>query len=410
MRNQGKMLDTSILKSLLKHDFYEKNKQNLNQKLFSDEIRSLFSVVETAHERYKTDLTAQELYKIWEVEHPVATKAEREDVYDLIGHVEAEPEYNEEISSDIIQRLWQRNFGKRLAVLALELAEGNPRAFSLITEAVSKHTEGFADDDLGPNTCDDFVLLAEEFDDSTRAKFPLQQLYRRVPGINKTEFGIIFATPNTGKTAFCVSLALAPGGFVDQGFKIAFLGNEEATKRTVIRAHGTCTGMTAQQMFEDPKKTREIYKARSKGLVVFKDTQDFDLDQIDRYLGREKAQIVFIDQADKVMIGGNFNASHERLRELYRRLREMAKKHDCAIFGVSQASAEADGRTRLTYTMMEGSKIGKAAEADLILGIGKQDLEEDDNLRYITCSKNKINGWHGTITCQIQPDISRYVD
>ena len=88
----------------------------------------------------------------------------------------------------------------------------------------------------------------------------------------------------------------------------------------------------------------------------------------------------------------------------------MAKKHNCAIFGISQASAEADGRTRLTYTMMEGSKIGKAAEADLILGIGKQDLEEDDNMRFITVSKNKISGWHGTITCQIQPQISRYVD
>ena len=404
------MLDTSILKSLLKHEFYENNKQNLNQKLFTDEIRSLFNVVETAHERYKTDLTSRELYKIWEVENPVSTKAEKEDIYDLISHVESEPEYREEISTDIIQRLWQRDAGKRLAIYALEMAEGNPTAYQRQSDFLGKHSTGFQEDDLGPNTCDDFVLLAEEFDDTSRAKFPLQQLSRRIPGINKTEFGIIFATPNTGKTAFCVSLALAPGGFVDQGFKIAFLGNEEATKRTVIRAHGTCTGLDSKQMFEDPKKTREIYKARSKGLVVFKDTQDFDLDQIDRYLAREKAQIVFIDQADKVMISGNFNASHERLRELYRRLREMAKKHECAIFGVSQASAEAEGRTRLSYTMMEGSKIGKAAEADLILGLSKQELEEDDNLRYITCSKNKINGWHGTITCQIQPEISRYVD
>ena len=201
------------------------------------------------------------------------------------------------------------------------------------------------------------------------------------------------------------SLCLSPGGFVDQGFKVAILGNEEATKRTVVRAYSAATGLTKEQIFEDTDKAKVIFKARSRGLISFKDTQDFDLDMIDRYLARKAPDIVFIDQADKVMIGGNFNASHERLRELYRRLREMAKKN-CAIFGISQASAEADGRTRLTYTMMEGSKIGKAAEADLILGIGKQDLEEDDNMRFITVSKNKISGWHGTITCQIQPQIS----
>jgi hypothetical protein len=61
--------------------------------------------------------------------------------------------------------------------------------------------------------------------------------------------------------------------------------------------------------------------------------------------------------------------------------------------------------------MMEGSKIGKAAEADLIIGIGKHasmDDDEPDLSRFLTVSKNKLSGWHGTIVCCIDPDISRY--
>jgi len=124
--------------------------------------------------------------------------------------------------------------------------------------------------------------------------------------------------------------------------------------------------------------------------------------------------VVILDQGDKVHIGGSYSASHERLRELFKNLRELAKRRNCAIITISQASAEAKGRTRLSPFDMEGSKIGKAAETDLIIGIGKHeagdiDDSEIDNSRYLTVSKNKLSGWHGTIICNIEPEVSRYV-
>jgi hypothetical protein len=64
---------------------------------------------------------------------------------------------------------------------------------------------------------------------------------------------------------------------------------------------------------------------------------------------------------------------------------------------------------------MEGSKIGKMAELDLCIGIGKHeqgdvDDSEPDNTRYLTVSKNKLSGWHGTIICSLEGDTSRYVE
>ena len=64
---------------------------------------------------------------------------------------------------------------------------------------------------------------------------------------------------------------------------------------------------------------------------------------------------------------------------------------------------------------MEGSKIGKMAELDVCIGIAKQessDVEDSeiDFTRYVTVSKNKLSGWHGTVICNLEPAISRYVE
>lgn len=404
------MLDTAILKSLLRNEFYEQNKDKLSRKLFSDEIRSIYTVLITAHETYGHDLTSRELLKIWELENPVATRAEKGEVQDVLSLVDLEQEYSPDIASDCINKLWQRNVGKQIATLGLEISEGNVDALRKAQELIEKYSNGFVEDEFGPNTTQDIDELILDMDNSNRAKFNIETLSRRVYGIQKTEFGIIFAVSNVGKTAFVVSLSLAPGGFVDQGHKVVILGNEESTRRTVARAYCAATGLKKEEILADTKKAKAIYKARTQGRIAYIDTQDWDLDKIERYIKKEEASIVFIDQADKVNIGGSFNASHERLREVYRRIREVAKRQNCAIFGVSQASAEAEGKTRLSFTMMEGSKIGKASEADLIIGIGKLDVDPDDEIRHITISKNKISGWHGTIATKIHPLISRYTE
>jgi hypothetical protein len=93
----------------------------------------------------------------------------------------------------------------------------------------------------------------------------------------------------------------------------------------------------------------------------------------------------------------------------------MAKRQSVALIVVSQASNEARGRTRLSGFDMEGSKIGKMAELDVCVGIGKQESGEIDDTevdftRYLTVSKNKLSGWHGTVICNLEPQISRYVE
>ena len=191
-----------------------------------------------------------------------------------------------------------------------------------------------------------------------------------------------------------------------------YLGNEEKSMRTKLRAVQACSGMTREEIAEKPELARSIYTSIRDNLI-FKDTQDWDLDKINAYCERVKPDILVIDQADKVHISGTHNSSHERIRSLYTALRELSKRHNCALIAVSQASAEAEGKTRIDFSMLEGSKTGKAAEADVIIGIGKAAGGGDDEQNTERClyiSKNKLSGFHGAIYCNIQPEVSRYAE
>ena len=72
------------------------------------------------------------------------------------------------------------------------------------------------------------------------------------------------------------------------------------------------------------------------------------------------------------------------------------------MWGVSQASAEAEGLLDVEYQYLDNSKTGKAGEADLIIGIGRRgDRSPDNTQRSVFVSKNKQNGWHGKIMAEI---------
>jgi replicative DNA helicase len=405
-------MDSQIIRALLDHDLYTQMKPRLGSKLFGDEHRELYDVLVKAHEKYNRSVSTQELHLLWQIQNPVATRAERNAIEDLIDSVERCAAPNPDVSKDLIDFLWRREIGRQVANLGLEMSEGVDEAMVRLQSLMEKTKDGFVPDDFGdPTTTDLDVLLAMTGDDA-RFKFNIPTLSKHIYGIGRAEFGIVFATPETGKTAFIVSLMAAPDGFADQGALTLYLGNEEATRRTMLRAYQAWTGMTREQIALNPARAKEKFEEIKPNLIM-KDIQDWDLVRIEQYIMKLRPDVVIIDQADKVQIGGNFNAGHERLRALYNRLRELAKKGECAVIGVSQASAEAEGKSRLSYTMMEGSKIGKAAEADLIIGIGRLDAgnienSEPDHNRYVTVSKNKLSGWHGTVVCTIQPEVSRY--
>tara|TARA_B110000090_G_scaffold187596_1_gene217218 strand:+ start:2146 stop:3375 length:1230 start_codon:yes stop_codon:yes gene_type:complete len=408
------MSDHSLLKNCLNNTFFEENKSKLRPALFDDSLKDIYSTIESAHQKFNKDITSLELMTVWKSKNPTSTGSWTAEIEDHIHTISEAEEIDTEISAEVIESLWRQSIGLDVANLGILMSEGHASAMDQLTTLVAKVSKGYLPDDYGENVTDDIYELLAVVSDDNRFKFNIETLSRNVYGIGRGEFGVIAAYSNVGKTAFAISLCAAPGGFCQQGAKVCYVANEEYAKRTKLRAIQAYTGMTKDEIALDPAAASARY-AGIRDRLVFVDAQGWDIQMLEGYIARENPDIIIVDMADKISLSEKFNSGHERLRELYYRLRECAKKandgNGCAVIGISQASAEAEGKTRLTPTMLEGSKVGKISETDLLIGIGRMDSADnpDDPARWITVMKNKISGWHGTVQCNLEGKVSRYV-
>ena len=405
-------MDKALLRTLLSSEFYQANKTKMRQSLFTGNNAEVYKTIAQAQDKYDQDISTNDILAIWATNNPVATVSEKEDFSDTLVEVREQTPLTPEIARDVIADLWRKETGRDVTNLGIQMAEGHVDAMAKLKTLIERTSEDYLPDDFGDPTTDDLHELLAQASDDARWKFNINQLSRQVYGVGPSEFMIIFARPETGKSALAVSLCAAPDGFCQQGAKVLYIGNEEATRRTKLRAIQSFTGMTTSEIQANPDIASSRYLAIRDRLIM-KDAQEWDMNMLDGYVARIKPDILVIDQLDKVNISGQFGGTHEKLREIYRQARELAKRHECAIIAVSQASAEAEGRVRLDFSMMENSRTGKAAEADLICGVGKSSGEDDDGpdpTRFLQISKNKLSGWHGQIICNLQAEITRYVD
>jgi len=384
----------------------------MRQSLFTGNNAEVYKTIAQAQDKYDQDVNTNDILAIWATNNPVATVSEKEDFADTLAEVRQQTPLTQEIARDVIGDLWRKETGRDVTNLGIQMAEGHVDAMAKLKSLIERTSEDYLPDDFGEPTTDDLHELLAQASDESRWKFNINQLSRNVYGLGPSEFMIIFARPETGKSALAVSLCSAPDGFCQQGAKVLYIGNEEATRRTKLRAIQSFTGMTTKDIQANPDLASSRYLAIRDRLIM-KDAQEWDMTMLDGYVARIKPDILVVDQLDKVNISGQFGGTHEKLREIYRQARELAKRHECGIIAVSQASAEAEGRVRLDFSMMENSRTGKAAEADLICGVGKSSGEDDDGpdpTRFLQISKNKLSGWHGQIICNLQAEITRYVD
>ena len=141
------------------------------------------------------------------------------------------------------------------------------------------------------------------------------------------------------------------------------------------------------------------------------DSVGTSIDEVNEYAQLNKPDVMFCDQLDKFKVRGEFGRGDERLKEIYINAREIAKRNNLLMWAVSQASYEAHDRPFIDYAMLDNSKTGKAGEADMIIGIGKTGSSEvENNVRHICISKNKINGVHSSITCEMDVKTGVFKD
>jgi len=401
------MIEKQLLTLCLKKDFYKEHRNKLSKSLFTNGVGNFFETIQKAHDEYDTDLSLDELSVLHtEKYNPALTRASKHNFSELVNELRDEEEPNKNVIGDIIESLHRRNMAHKIAVMATDIYNGKSEDFNKIKTLLDNPQiiEESNDNAVTSNVGE----LLDLIDVTTKWNFNLQSLHEQVSGIGEGNLAIFFARPETGKTAFWVSLVANEGGFASQGAKIVALINEEPAVRTQMRLINAHTGMTREEIKEDTTTASELWSQINTNIKLL-DTVDWNLDDVNKYLEENKTDILIIDQLDKVNVSGTFARTDEKLRAIYTGAREIAKRHNICVIALSQASADGHNKLNLTFDMMEGSKTGKAAEADLIIGIGKRDTgNPNEPMRQLNISKNKINGVHAEINSYINPQLSRY--
>ena len=159
--------------------------------------------------------------------------------------------------------------------------------------------------------------------------------------------------------------------------------------------------MTVEQNKEKYKKEFEEY---SKNLFVY-NCVGMNINEVDIWAAEFEPDVIVLDQLDKFYTNDTYSRDDLRLGSLYTHAREIAKRRNCLMYAVSQCSADGDGLAAIDFSMLAGAKTSKGAEADVVIGIGSTShLQEDNKYRQFNLSKNKINGWHGSVTAVLEAE------
>ena len=405
-------MELSIIKNLMDKDFHDEHSgASCPDEIFSGDARKIKKCIASAMDRYSRSVTTEEVQALFFLDNPNLSTAQKQVFESLFLAIKKEQPMGKDIAREVLSNLFRKHVAKQIANIGVDMHNGDRQSL----EKLRMMMEHYGDDFIPNMNVDwediDLETLLDRNDLEARWTFNIPTLARKVEGVNDGHLIEIGARPNTGTTAFHASLIASPGGFAHQGANCIILCNEEGYHRVGARYLTAATGMTMREIKENPGKARDLY-APVKDRIKIKDATGRNMDWVESVCKTYKPDIVLLDMGDKFAKSGGFARQDEALKANAIHARMIAKQHECAVFYMSQLSAEAEGKVLLNQSMMEGSRTGKAAEADLMILIAKNPVvdgqDEEDKQRHLNIVKNKLTGVHTVVHCELENQTARY--
>ena len=405
-------MELSLIRSLMDKEFYDSHRgAKCPDRLFSKDVRKIKQAIDKAMDRYERTVTPDEIEALFVSNNPTLTTAQKQAYGSLFNQIKKESPMGGDVAQEVLSKLFQQVVGEDIANLGFDYVNGDKNTLEPLRDLLERYADDFTPD-LNIEWDDiEIDTLLDMNDLESQWTFNIPTLTRKVEGVNAGHLIEVGARPNTGKTSFHASLIAGPNGFAHQGAKCVILCNEEASHRVGARYLTAATGMTIQEVKANPTRARDAYEAVKKNIKI-KDASNRDMAWVESVCKSYKPDIVILDMGDKFARTGGFARPDEALKANAIYARQIAKQHGCAIFYMSQLSADAENKVVLNQSMMEGSRTGKAAEADLMLLIAKnppvEGQDEEDTMRHLNVVKNKLSGWHGIVHTNLNYKTARY--
>ena len=405
-------MELSLIRSLMDKTFYDDHRgAKCPDRLFSKDVRKIKKTIDAAMDRYNRSVSPDEVEALFMSDNPTLTTAQKQSYASLFSTIKKEGTMGHDISQEVLSKLFRQVIGEDVANIGFDMVNGDANTL----ESLRNLLENYGDDFI-PNLnieWDDITIetLMAKAELEAKWTFNIPSVCRKVEGVSGGQLIEVGARPNTGKTSFHASLIAGPNGFAHQGAKCIILCNEEPTHRVGARYLTAAAGMSAREVRDNMPKAQALYAPVMQNIKI-KEAGGRDMAWVESVCKSYKPDILVLDMGDKFSVTGSFAREDQALAACAIYARQIAKTYDCTVFYMSQLSAEAEGRAQLNQSMMQGSRTGKAAEADLMILIGKspsvEGQEEESPLRHINIVKNKLNGWHGMVNCELNYLTARY--
>ena len=397
-------MELTLIRSLMNKDFYDETRGNrCPEKLFTKDTRKIKSIIDSAMEQYKRDLTVDEVQALFFAANPTLTTAQKH-AYELqFTKIRNEDVMGSDVATEVLSNMFRQVVGEEVANLGFSYVNGDETTMEPLRNILNNYQDDFTPSiriEYVDNSIDNLIQTAAS---NTKWRFNIQSLFQSVNGLDNGMLFVIGARSNVGKSSFHSTLCAAPHGWASQGAKILVLCNEEKPERVASRYMTAATGMTMAQIVADKNTAHRAYDPIRDNLK-FVDATGKTMKWAESVIKKHKPDIVVMDIGSKFAEDGAASNNHETLKANAIYARNIGKMYGCLVVYCTQLSAEAEGKIVLSQAMIEGSKTGLAGESDLMILIARNppmnDQTDDDGMRYLNIVKNKVSGIHRIVNCE----------
>ena len=206
-----------------------------------------------------------------------------------------------------------------------------------------------------------------------------------IGGFNKTDLIIIGARPAMGKTALMLNFALRAN--VPVGIISSEQGYEQIGQRMIaIRSKVTATEMRSGDLQDDswPRMTNAVASLKDRQIFI-NDEPRITINDIARqarkWLNQFKIEALYVDYLQRIDVDGVSKnaAKHERIGEIAKGLKSLAKELDMPIIALAQVNRAVEDKKDPRPDMAnlsDSSEIEK--EADVIAFLYRDEVYNED--------------------------------
>jgi KaiC/GvpD/RAD55 family RecA-like ATPase len=200
---------------------------------------------------------------------------------------------------------------------------------------------------------------------------------------------VVFARPEAGKTMLVINMM---AGFVRQGLKVLYVGNEDPLADIVMRAVCRLSGFTKAEVVTSPAAADAKARDAGYGLVTFASLAPGTPREVEKLIKEHEPKVIIIDQLRNLSMKEDNTVV--KLEKAATAVRTLCKRYGVVGISVTQAGDSASGKAVLDMGDVDFSNTGIPATADVMVGLGMSHDDELADRRVISLPKNKRGGVH----------------